>query len=412
MKYSELFTRTRKEAPKDEESLNAKLLVRGGFIDKVMAGVYHMLPLGVRVMRKIENIVRSEMFTIGGQEVVLSSLQPKSAWEKTGRYTLYDTLFKFKSFYSKTEYVLGPTHEEAVSPMMTQFIHSYRDLPAYVFQIQTKFRDETRARSGLLRAREFLMKDLYSFHMDEKDLDAYYEKVKTAYGRIFKNTGIGEQTRTTFASGGTFSKYSHEFQTLAPHGEDTVYICKLCGTGVNREIIEEQRDCPKCGSADLKEERAIETGNIFKLKTRFSSPFSLAFKDRSGVNHEVYMGCYGLGITRLMGAVVEARHDKDGIVWPKSIAPYDAHLVCIGSESAITKKADALYEELLKKGTEALYDDRKEASPAEKLKDADLIGIPVRATISAKTGSKIEVKKRDESGVKMMTKEEFIKKYV
>jgi len=412
MKYSELFTRTRKEAPRDEDALNAKLLIRGGFIDKVMAGVYHMLPLGVRVMRKIENIVRDEMFAVGGQEVVLSVLQPKSAWEKTGRYVGYNTLFKFKSFYSKTEYVLGPTHEEAVSPMMTQFIHSYRDLPAYVFQIQTKFRDEVRARSGILRTREFLMKDLYSFHRDEEDLDAYYEKVKTAYGRIFKNTGIGEQTHVTFASGGTFSKHSHEFQTLAPSGEDTVYICQRCGTGVNREIIGEQKDCPKCGSSALKEERAIETGNIFKLKTRFSSPFSLSFKDKSGVNCEVYMGCYGLGITRLMGAVVEARHDKHGIIWPKSIAPYLVHLVCIGSEKAVTKKADAMYESLLKKEAEVLYDDRGHASPAEKLKDADLIGIPARAVISAKTGEKIEVKKRGESAVKMMTAEEFIKKYV
>lgn len=408
MKYSELFTRTRKEAPKDEEALNASLLIRGGFVEKVMAGVYHLLPLGVRVIRKIEKIVRDEMSELGGQEVVLSSLQPKAPWVKTGRYDQYDTLFKFKSFYSKTEYVLGPTHEEAVSPLMTQFIHSYRDLPAYVFQIQTKFRDEIRAKSGLLRTREFLMKDLYSFHKDEKDLDAYYEKVKTAYGRIFKKAGIGGKTHLTFASGGTFSKYSHEFQTLTPSGEDIVYICSRCGTGINREIVEDQRTCPKCGGADLKEERAIETGNIFKLKTKFSAPFSLSFMDKEGKSREVHMGCYGLGITRLMGAAVEVLHDDNGIIWPVSIAPYSAHLVRIGNGKEIVRKADRLYGELMKHGVEAIYDDRENASPAEKLKDADLIGIPVRAVISEKTGEKIEVAKRGGKGTKMMAPKAFI----
>jgi len=265
MLQSQLFTKTKKEAPKGEEAINAQLLIRAGFIDKLMAGVYTFLPLGMRVIKKIENIIREEMNAIGGQEILMPALQPKANWETTGRWKTYDALFRFTSHYSKNEYALGPTHEEIVSPLAKNFILSYKDLPVYVFQIQNKFRDEKRVKSGLLRGREFFMKDLYSFHKDEKDLDEYYEKAKQAYFNVFNRAGIDDSTFLTFASGGSFSKYSHEFQTLSEAGEDRIYICEKCKVAVNKEIIEEQGICPECGNKNLKEEKAIEVGNIFKL---------------------------------------------------------------------------------------------------------------------------------------------------
>lgn len=410
MKQSQILSKTSRNDPKDEESINAKLLVRAGFIEKVMAGVYNFLPLGLRVLSKIENIIRDEMIRLGGQEVLLSSLQPKMNWEKTGRIDSYDTLFKFTSFYSKTDYVLGPTHEEIISPLAKKFISSYRDLPKYLFQIQNKFRDEKRAKSGILRGREFLMKDLYSFHEDDADLDKYYEKVLSGYERIFKAVGVGEETYLTFASGGTFSKYSHEFQTLAPAGEDTIYICDKCRIAVNDEIISEQSVCTKCGNKNLKKEKAVEVGNIFKLKTKYSAPFGLKYKDEDDKEKEVIMGCYGIGLNRLMGTVVEVHHDEKGIIWPRSIAPFSVHLLELDAKSAKVRVfAEDTYKKLLDAGIEVLYDDR-DASAGEKFADADLIGIPFRAVISEKTGGKIELKERNSRTIKMVKPEELIKK--
>jgi prolyl-tRNA synthetase len=407
MRQSELFTKTKREAPKDEEAMNARLLIRAGFIDKLMAGVYTFLPLGWRVFKKIENIIRKEMETLGGQEILMPSLQPKTNWEQTGRWEAYDSLFKFASFYSKIDYALGPTHEEVVSPLLGKFVFSYKDLPKYVFQIQNKFRDEKRAKSGLLRGREFFMKDLYSFHRDENDLDKYYEKVGKSYEKIFKTVGLGGLTYLTFASGGTFSKYSHEFQTLTPAGEDIIYICEKCKIAVNKEIINEQNVCPQCGSKNLKEEKAIEAGNIFKLKTKYSAPFNLKYKNEKGELRDVVMGCYGIGLNRLMGAVVEIYHDEKGIIWPESVAPFKVHLLNLSDKRQAT--SDKVYRTLQKNGVEVLYDDREDASAGEKFGDADLIGIPYRAVISEKTGDKIEVKKRDGNKIKLATEKEFLK---
>jgi len=410
MKQSVLFTKVKREAPKDEEAINAQLLIRAGFIDKLMAGVYTFLPLGLRVLKKIENIIREEIEAIGGQEILMPTLQPKNNWAQTGRWETYDSLFKFTSFYSKNEYVLGPTHEEIVSPLMKNFIFSYKDLPLYVFQIQNKFRDEKRAKSGLLRGREFLMKDLYSFHRDENDLDKYYEKVKAAYFRIFKRVGLGKLTVLTFASGGTFSKYSHEFQTLSPVGEDKIYLCEKCQVAINQEIIKEQNSCPKCGNKNLKNERAIEVGNIFKLKTKYSSPFNLKYRDEKGEEKEVIMGCYGIGLTRLMGTIVEVYHDDKGIIWPETVAPYKAHLIKLKTNNPqLTTFIEKLYHSLQKNNIEILYDDRQEVSAGEKLIEADLIGIPYRLIVSEKTGKKIEIKKRNEKRIKLVGEKELVK---
>lgn len=405
MLQSQLFTKTKREAPKDEEVVNARLLVRAGFVDKVMAGVYTFLPLGWRVFKKIENIIREEMEAVGGEEVLMPALQPKANWEKTGRWENLDSLIRFKSYYSKIDYALGPTHEEIVAPLLKKFISSYKDLPVYVFQVQNKFRDETRVKSGLLRGREFFMKDLYSFHADLKDLDSYYEKMKKAYFKVFKRAGIGEKTYLTFASGGTFSKYSHEFQTLTSAGEDIIYICVKCKIAVNKEIIKEQNTCPECGNKKLREEKAVEVGNIFKLKTKYSEPFDLKYRTERGEERSVYMGCYGIGLNRLIGTIVEVFHDEKGIIWPESVAPFKVHLLNLRKDRSV---ADKIYQTLQKAGVEVLYDDRENATAGEKFADADLIGISRRAVVSEKTGDKIEVKKRSEAKTKLVSEKELI----
>jgi len=410
MLQSRLFTKTKRETSKDEEAINAQLLIRAGFIDKLMAGVYSFLPLGLKTLKKIEEIIRKEMIKIGGQEILMPALQPKSNWKITNRWETYDSLFKFTSFYSKNEYALGPTHEEIISPLAKKFVFSHKDLPLYIFQIQNKFRDEKRTKSGLLRSREFLMKDLYSFHRDEQDLDYYYEKVKAAYFRIFNQVGIGRLTYLTFASGGSFSKYSHEFQTITSAGEDKIYLCGKCKVAVNQEIIDEQKVCPQCGGEKLKIEKAIETANIFKLKTRFSEPFNLKYKDEKGKESDVMMGCYGLGPSRLMGAIVEIHHDEKGIIWPESIAPFKVHLLNLTNLSGKRQTtSDKIYNSLQKNNIEVLYDDRQDVSAGEKFADADLIGIPYRAVISEKTCGKIELKKRNEKKTRLIGEKELLK---
>lgn len=403
MRQSTLFSKTERQAPKDELALNAQLLMRAGFVDKLMAGVYTFLPLGLRTLKNIENIVRTEIEAVGGQEILMPALQSKTNWETTGRWETYDTLFRFTSHYSQSEYALGPTHEEIVSPLGKRSILSYQDLPKYVFQVQTKFRDEKRAKSGLLRGREFLMKDLYSFHANESDLDDYYEKVREAYTRIYETVGLGESTYFTFASGGTFAKYSHEFQTLTSAGEDTIYICQSCKIAINKEIIEEQSTCPSCGTTDLKEDVAAEVGNIFKLKTKYSAPFNLTYKDQDGSEKEVIMGCYGIGISRLMGVIVEKWHDEKGIIWPESVAPFKVHILALGGASG-----EDFYADLQAASVEVLYDDR-EVSAGEKFADADLIGLPWRAVVSPKLGDKVELKKRNSEEVQIVSYEEALK---
>ena len=398
MRQTQLFTRTIKELPKDETSYNAQALIRAGFVDKVGAGIYSYLPLGKRVLDKICQIVREEMNNIGGQEILMTGLIPKENWEATGRWDAFDALFRLAGNDQK-QYALGATHEEVVTPLAKKFIFSYKDLPFGVYQIQTKFRNEKRAKAGLLRGREFLMKDLYSFHTNQADLDVYYEKAIEAYKKIYDRLGLGAATYVTYASGGSFAKYSHEFQTLAEAGEDLIYICEKCHIAVNKEIIDEQNSCPLCGNQNLKEQTAIEVGNIFKLGTKFSDPFSLKYKDEKGQENLVIMGCYGIGPSRLLGTIVEIYHDDKGMLWPAAIAPYKVHLLSLKEDKA----ADEIYNTLVAVGIEVLYDDR-DLSAGEKFADADLIGCPYRLVVSAKTlkENSAELKQRSDSASELV----------
>lgn len=405
MRYSELFGKTIKQAPKDEVSQSAKLLIRGGFIRKEVAGVYNFLPLGLRTLEKITNIVREEMNKAGGQEVLLPALQNKKNWQKTGRWDSFDALYKV----GEDDFALGPTHEEVIVPLAKQFISSYRDLPLALYQIQTKFRDEPRAKSGILRGREFLMKDLYSFHTDEEDFSQYYEQMKGVYQKVFERCRL--DALETEAGGGTFSEFSHEYQILAEGGEDTIFYCPNRDWAQNLEIskLKPKDKCPKCG-AEIEEGKAIEVGNIFPLKTRFSEVFDLTFKDKSGTDKLVIMGCYGIGISRLMGTIVEVHHDERGIIWPEEVCPFRAHLIDIPNRDLVTAEAQKVYETLKGAGVEVLWDDREEVGAGEKFADADLIGCPVRLVVSEKTGNKIEYKERDKKETELLPLEAIIKK--
>ena len=405
MKQSKLFYKTLKENPKDEEAKNARLLIRAGFVDKVMAGVYNYLPLGFRVLKKIENIIREEMNAIGGQEILMPVLHPAENWKKTGRWKSFEQLFKLKGAGDK-DLALGPTHEEIVTPLAQKVVFSYKDLPIAVYQIQTKFRNEPRSKSGLLRAREFIMKDLYSFHASEENLEKYYTQVEKAYEKIWQRLGIGKITLKTYASGGDFSKYSHEYQTLCQTGEDEIYVCSKCKVAVNKELINEQSECPECGNKKLEKQNAIEVGNIFKLKTKFSNAFNFKYVDKHGHEKPVVMGCYGIGPSRIMGTLAEIFNDDKGLVWPDNLAPFDIHLINLNKN---TNKSEKLYEKLINQGLDVLYDDRLGVSAGEKLAEADLLGIPHRLVVSEKTGEKVEYKKRSEKEVKMLSEDEIIK---
>ena len=405
MKQSTLYTKTTKTTPKDEVAKNAKLLMRAGFVNKEMAGVYSYLPLGLRVVKKIENLIREEMNAIGGQELLMSSLQDPQLWKQTNRWSDKEVDIWFKT--RNEDFGLGNTHEEPITAQMVHHINSYKDLPVYVYQIQNKFRNEPRAKSGLLRGREFFMKDLYSFNKDEKEQDKFYEKAKKAYLKVFKRAGIGNVTYITFASGGIFSKYSHEFQAICEVGEDTVYLDKKKKTAVNEEVFTPEV-LKELGlkKDSLEKLKSIEVGNIFKLGTRFSDALGLKYTDEKGEEQPVVMGSYGIGIGRLMAAVVEILSDEDGMVWPEEIAPFKAHLVEL--KKGAGKK---LYEALTKEGVEVLYDDR-DAGAGQKLKDADLIGIPWRLVVSEKTGDKVEVKKRTSKKAKLMTQNEILRELI
>jgi prolyl-tRNA synthetase len=414
MLQSKLFTKITKEAPKDEVSFNAQVLIRAGFIDKLSAGIYSFLPLGLRVLNKISQVIREEMDEIGGEEILMPVLIPKENWEQTGRWEIFDVLFKLKGADDK-EYALGATHEEVVTPLAKKFLLSYRDLPIMPYQIQTKFRNELRAKSGIVRGREFLMKDLYSFHADQADLDRFYEIAKNAYFKIFERFGLGGITYLTYASGGSFAKYSHEFQTVCDAGEDIIHICDNCRIAINREIIDEQKQCPICGGKEFREAKAVEVGNIFKLANRFSQPFHLQYVDKNGEKKDALMGCYGLGPSRVMGTVVEICHDERGIIWPEEIAPFKVHLLLLGNKTSWEnnkKEADKLYEKLQQQGVEVLYDEREGMGAGEKFAEADLIGCPYRLVISDKTlaDGAAELKRRKEEKAEMIKLEKIISK--
>lgn len=402
MRQSTLFTKTRKEAPKDEEAKNAKLLIRAGFINKEMAGVYDYLPLGLKVLNKIENIIREEMNVLGGQEVSMSALQRRELWERGENRWSDDKLPWFKTkLHSGNELGLATTHEEPVTNMLEQFVSSYQNLPFSVYQFQTKFRNEERAKSGILRTREFVMKDMYSFSRTQKEHDEFYEKAKIAYRNIFNRVGIGDMTYLTTASGGSFSKYSHEFQTLADAGEDTIYI----KDEQKKEAVNEEVETP----VGIPGQKAIEVGNIFPLGTRFSDPY-LKFSDQNGTQQLVIMGCYGIGLGRLMGTVVEVLSDEKGIVWPKDIAPFQVHLLPL-SEEKTKKFADDVYETLNSHGIEVLYDDR-DLRAGEKFADADLTGIPTHLIIgeSGMVLDHLETKERYSGETSHMSLDALIKK--
>jgi prolyl-tRNA synthetase len=417
MRHSQLFTKTLKTAPKDEKSINAKLLIRGGFIYKEMAGVYTYLPLGLKVLKKIENIIREEMENIGGQEILMTVLQPKKIWEETGRFSkeIGEVMYKCKE--DSKEIGLGPTHEEMMTDIVRNYIKSYEDLPVYVYQIQTKFRKEPRARSGLLRGREFDMKDLYSFHASEEDFKRYYEKVKNSYLKVLKRCDL--KAIITEASGAGFIKeFTHEFQVLAEGGEDTIVYCPKNHFSQNKEITKFKKGnkCPICQRA-LREGKSIEVGNIFPLGIKYSQAMKAFFVDKDSERKLMIMGCYGLGPSRTMGAIVEVHHDEKGIIWPKAVSPFDVHLLALssskkGREKKIKRNSEKLYRDLQKAGIEVLYDDR-DRSPGEKFVEADLIGIPLRIVISERTlaKGKVEIKKRSEKKTKLIKLSE-VKKYV
>lgn len=381
MRFSKTFVKTLRTAPKDETAKNGILLTRAGYIHKEMAGVYDYLPLGLRVLENIKSIIREELNNIGCEEISMSALQNPEPWMKTGRFSDQEVDIWFKTaLASGGELGLAPTHEEPITTMLKSYISSYKDLPLYIYQFQTKFRNELRAKSGILRGREFLMKDLYSFHTSEEDLDEYYTKVEQAYGRIFARLGIGEDTYETFASGGIFSKYSHEFQTVLPVGEDTIYYNPDKSIVLNKEVYtpEVLADLGAEGQK-FDETTAAEVGNIFKLKFKYSEPLGLKYIDENNSQQTVYMGCYGIGVSRLMGVIAEKFADDKGLVWPETVAPYRYYLVGIGEKG--TTAAEEFYRS---REDEVLYDDRN-VRPGEKFADAELMGIPYRVVISDKT---------------------------
>lgn len=389
MRQSHLFTKTRKNAPKDEVAKNAQLLIRGGFIHKEMAGVYSLLPLGLRVLERINRVIREEMNAIGGQELLMTTLQNKELWEKTDRWSddVVDNWFK-TNLKSGGEVGLGFTHEEPLTAIMREHVSSYTDLPKLAYQIQWKFRNEERAKSGIMRGREFLMKDLYTFASSNAEHEKLYEKVAEAYVKIFARLGIGERTYRTFASGGVFSKYSHEFQCVADVGEDTIYVSEAKRIAVNKEVmLPEVLADLKLSEGELVEKKAVEVGNIFSLGTRFSDALGLTFKDTEGKDHPVVMGSYGIGPTRLMGVLAEVLSDDKGLIWPKEAAPFAVHLVSITSGNEdVVKEADRMYDLLRDHGIDVLYDDR-DLRAGEKFADSDLLGIPTRLVVSEKTVS-------------------------
>lgn len=415
MRQSALFTKTKREDPKDEVAKNARLLTRAGYIHKELAGVYSYLPLGLKVKEKINTIIRQEMEALGAQEVVLSHLQDPELWQQTDRFSdeAVDVWFKTR-LKNDTELGLNFTNEEPVTRLMVEHLQSYRDLPAAVYQISVKFRNETRAKSGILRGREFLMKDLYSFHASGADLDRFYDQVKDAYLKIFTRVGLGDKTYLTFASGGVFSQFSHEFQTLTPAGEDVIYYAASKKLALNKEVYtDESLNLLGLERSDLAEGKAIEVGNIFKLGTRFSEAIGLFYLDEAGKKQPVVMGSYGIGPERLMGTVVEVMAKETGLVWPEAIAPFAVHLIRLNDDDReVAAQAEQIYTELKRRGVEVLYDERP-LSTGEKLADADLVGIPTRLIISRRTltAQKWEVYHLPTGEVNHLTADEFYARF-
>lgn len=412
MRLSQLFTKTSKTAPADETSKNARLLIQAGYVYKVMAGVYAYTPLGMRVLENIKQVVREEMNAIGGQELIMSSLQKRSTWEVTGRWDdeVVDVWFKSK-LKDGTEVGFGWSHEEAIIEMMKHYLSSYKDLPANVYQFQTKLRNELRAKSGIMRGREFVMKDMYSCSTDADQHDKFYNETIEAYKRVYDRLGIGQDTYVTFASGGAFTQFSHEFQTVCDAGEDVIYLHRGKNIAVNEEVMNDKT----LADLGLKREemekvKTAEVGNIFNFGTAKSEDTDFVFTNEKGEQQYVHLGSYGIGITRVMGVLVEKFADERGIVWPDKIAPAQVYLARLGDIPSVVSSADALYERLTAAGTRVLYDDR-DLRPGEKFADADLMGIPYRVVVSAKTteSGTFELKSRTEDKTQLISEDELLK---
>ena len=410
MRVSHLFTKTLKNAPADEVAKNAQLLIRAGFVHKEMAGVYDYLPLGKKVLENITQIIREEMDAVGGSEISLTALQSKGPWEASGRWddAVLDVWFKTK-LANGSELGLAPTHEEPLTMLMKNYIHSYKDLPVYPYQFQIKFRNELRSKSGLMRGREFWMKDLYSFSRTQEEHDAFYEKISGAYDRVFERLGLGDSTFKTFASGGSFAKFSHEFQTISEVGEDVIYLDRAKNIAINEEVLNDEVLAELGVNRDeLEEVKAVEVGNIFTLGTRFSDPLDLNYTDENGESKPVIMGSYGIGPSRLMGLIAEHFADDKGLVWPENVAPYKVYLVSIGD---VAEQANELYEKLKTAGVSVLFDDRDER-PGAKFADAELIGLPYRVTISGRLleEEKLEFTSRNGGETELLTLDELLAK--
>lgn len=410
MRQSQLFPKTQKLAPKGAESVNHKLLVRAGFIDQLMTGSWTLLPLGWKVVEKINKVIREEMKAIDSQEVLMPLLHPKSIWNETGRWDkAKEVMYQFKNPRGK-EFALSFTHEEIVMDLVRKHVKSYQDLPLSLFHISTKFRNELRAKSGILRGREFMMKDMYSFHESEKDMWDYYEKAKKAYSNVFEKLGF--DFRITEAGGGVFTdNNTHEWQVMADGGEDTIFYCEKCDWGANSEIFKgrEGNKCPNCMKGKQIKSKSIEVGNIFPFGTWYSERMRAYFTDKNGMKKPIHFASYGIGSTRVMGTWVEVSHDKDGIVWNKQISPFDVHLLSLETENKDKSKAEEINKKLKQKRIDVLFDDR-DVSAGQKLSDADLIGIPVRLVVSNKTKGKIEWKERTKNKVELLTFDQVIKR--
>jgi prolyl-tRNA synthetase len=411
MRQSKLFTKTRKEAPADEVSKNAQLLIRAGYISKEMAGVYAYLPLGLKVVDKIKQIVREEMNAIAGQELIMTALQRKELWESTGRWDdeVVDVWFK-SELKAGGEVGFGWSHEEPIGEMMKNYINSYKDLPISVYQFQTKLRNEMRAKSGVMRGREFIMKDMYSFAADEISHLEYYESTKPAYMKVFERLGIGDDTYVTFAAGGAFTKFSHEFQTACEAGEDIVYLNRERGIAINEEVMsDETLQSLNITRDELVATKTAEVGNIFNFGQQKATDLGLTFKNADGVDTPVWMGSYGIGVTRLVGVLVEKFADEKGIVWPESIAPFAVHLVALNTDDEEVRDwADGIYAAFKDRGVDVLYDDR-DARAGEKFADSDLLGMPYRVVVSKKLKEQgqFEVVTRRTGEVRLLTEEEL-----
>ncbi len=413
MKSSQLFTKTRKDAPADETAKNAQLLIKAGYVHKEMAGVYAFMPLGLRVLENIKQIVREEMDSVGGQEVQMTVLQPQEIFEKTDRWDdkKVDNWFKTK-LVNGTELGMGLTHEEPIVDMLSDYMSSYKDLPLMVYQIQGKFRNELRAQAGLLRGREFVMKDMYSFARSQEEHEEIYERVAAAYERVYERLGIGDITYRTYADGGIFtSRFSDEFQMLSEIGEDTIYVDKERKIAVNKEVIDDERlEKFNIDKAKLEECKAIEVGNIFPLESKYTDALDVFYTDAEGNKQKIIAGCYGIGVSRLVGSLAEHFSDSRGLVWPENIAPYKVYIARLGESDTVVKAADELYEILQQRSISVLYDDR-DARAGEKFADADLLGMPYRIVISEKTvqNTMYELKKRTEQDSQLLSQDEILK---